>query len=117
MGRETDAEVRTRRGWLRMEVGLIGEGNSEVISDKVGRMNRNDVILMDMIPVRSSAYDTAKQRGVHLIQLRNMHPVEEVRMHLKELGVNVAPNQLSPAQVEKRVMGLPLTMFERRGRK
>ena len=42
--RETDAEVRTPRGFVRLEVGLIGVGNSEVIGDKVGRMERNGII-------------------------------------------------------------------------
>lgn len=36
LDRETDAEIRTARGFVRMEVGLIGEGNPEVIGDKVG---------------------------------------------------------------------------------
>ena len=46
--RETDCEIRTPRGFVRMEVGLIGRGNSEVIADKVGRMERNGIILLDI---------------------------------------------------------------------
>ena len=111
--RETDAEVRTPRGFVRLEVGLIGEGNSEVIGDKVGRMDRNGIILMDRISARSTAYRTAEHRGVRLIQLRNNHPVEEVRQHLAELGVSVRSKPIAPEQVEKRVLRMPLSAFER----
>lgn len=110
--RETDAEIRTARGFVRMEVGLIGEGNPEVIGDKVGRMDRNGIILMDKIPARSTAYRTAEHRGVRLIQLRNNHPVEEVRQHLAGLGVPVRQKPIAKDQVEKRVLKMPLSAFE-----
>lgn len=93
--RETDAEVRTPRGFVRLEVGLIGVGNSEVIGDKVGRMERNGIILMDMIPAKSSAYRTAEHGGVRLIQLRHNHPVEEVREHLAGLQVPVQTESIT----------------------
>lgn len=111
--RETDAEVRTPRGWVRMEVGLIGEGNSEVIGDKVGRMDRNGIILMDMIPPKSTAYRTAEHRGVRLVQLRNNHPVEEVRQHLADLNVDVKKRPITLEKVEQRVLALPLRAFKR----
>ena len=110
---KTDAEVRTPRGFVRLEVGLIGPGNSEVIGDKVGRMDRNGMILMDMIPAKSSAYHTAEIRGVRLIQLRNNHAVEEVRQHLVSLGVPVQPEPVMLDQIETRVLGLPLEIFAR----
>ena len=109
--RETDAEVRTPRGFVRVEVGLIGEGNSEVIGDKVGRLQRNSVILMDKIPVNSAAYLTAEHRGVRLIQLRNNHAVEEVREHLAMLGVPVQKDKISLEDVEERVLAMPVTAF------
>ena len=112
VARETDAEVRTPRGFVRVEVGLIGRGNPEVISDKVGRMDRNGVILMDMIPARSTAYQTAENRGVRLIQLRHNHPVEELRLHLAGFGVGVQQHEISPQDVEHRVLDMPLTAFE-----
>jgi len=102
VARETDAEVKTPRGFVRVEVGLIGVGNSEVIGDKVGRMDRNGIILMDMIPAKSTAYRTAEIRGVRLIQLRNNHSVEEVRQHLSGLHVPVQEEPIAPAQVEQR---------------
>ena len=112
--RETDCEIRTPRGFLRMEVGLIGQGNPEVIGDKVGRMDRNGIILMDYLPARSSAYRTAEHRGVRLIQLRNNHPVEELRQHLASLQVPVQQDAISPEEVEQRVSALPDSAFVRR---
>ena len=111
--RETDCEIRTPRGFVRMEVGLIGQGNPEVIGDKVGRMDRNGIILMDYLPARSSAYRTAEHRGVRLIQLRNNHPVEELRQHLASLQVPVQEDAISPEEVERRVLVMPDAVFVR----
>lgn len=110
--RETDAEVRTPRGYVRMEVGLIGKGNAEVISDKVGRMDRNGVILMDLVGQDSAAYQTADQRGVKLIQLRNNNPVEELRQHLIRLNVPVYSNQLTAQEIENRICNMPIDNFD-----
>lgn len=112
VGREIDAEVRTRRGYIQVEVGMIGKGNPEVIADKVGRVGRNGVILMDLIPSRSSAYETARQHGVKLIQLRNNHPVEELRQHLYSLSVPVRGEAISSEEVENNVLNLPLEFFQ-----
>ncbi len=112
--RETDCEIKTPRGFVRMEVGLIGQGNPEVIGDKVGRMDRNGIILMDYLPAKSSAYQTAAIRGVRLIQLRNNHPVEELRQHLASLQVPVQPDSISPEEVERLVSDLPDSAFVRR---
>ena len=76
-------------------------------------MDRNGVILMDMIPASSTAYRTAEHRGVRLIQLRNNHPVEEIRQHLAELQVPVQAEEITPYQVEQRVLAMPLTAFDR----
>ena len=111
VARETDAEVRTPRGWLRMEVGMIGQGNTEVISDKVGRMDRNGVILMDFIPTRSTAYTTAAQNHVKLIQMRNNHPVEELRQHLHHLKVAVQDESITTDEVERRVLSMDAKHF------
>ena len=110
--RQTDAEIQTPRGFMRMEIGLIGKGNPEVIGDKVGRMDRNDVILFDTLSATSAMWDTAGQRGVKLIPLRNNHPVEELRQHLANLNVSVQSESISPEEVEQRVMEMPLEAFE-----
>ena len=80
VSRQTDAEIQTPRGFMRMELGLIGRGNPEVIGDKVGRMDRNDVIVFDTLSATSTMWGTAEQRGVKLIQLRNNNSVEELRL-------------------------------------
>ena len=110
--REIDAEVRSPRGWLHVEVGMIGEGNPEVIGDKVGRINRNGVILMDRISSASTAYETARQAGVKLIQIRNNHPVEELRLHLNGLNVPVQAESITTSEVEARVLAMPLSAFK-----
>ena len=109
--RETDAEIRTHRGFVRMEIGLIGKGNSEVISDKVGRMDRNGIIMLDVLPKDSSAYQTASNRGVCLIQIRNGHPVEALRSHLASLGVPVQEAPISSEEVQERILAMPLSAF------
>ena len=111
VSRQTDAEIQTPRGFMRMEVGLIGRGNPEVIGDKVGRMDRNDVILFDTLSATSNMWNTAGQRGVKLIQLRNNNPVKELRQHLANLNVPVQAEPISPEEVEKRVMEMPLQAF------
>lgn len=111
VARQTDAEIRTVRGFMRMEVGLIGEGNPEVIGDKVGRMDRNGVIMFDALRANSTMWDTAAQRGVKLIQMRNNHPVEELRQHLHSLRVPVQAEPISSDEVEKRVMEMPLQAY------
>ena len=94
-----------------MEVGLIGKGNPEVIGDKVGRMERNGVILFDTLSNNSTMWQTAEQGGVKLIQLRNNHPVEELRQHLASLGIPVQTEAISPEEVERRVMEMPLQAY------
>ncbi len=112
IARETDAEVRTTRGYVRMEVGLIGVGNSEVVGDKVGRMNRHSIILVDKLPQNSTAYRTAEHQGVRLIELRNNHASEEVRQHLAALNVSVQEDSITVREVEERVLKMPLSAFE-----
>ena len=111
VSRQTDAEIQTPRGFMRMEIGLISKRNSEVIGDKVGRLERNDVVLFDTLSAKSAMWTTAEQRGVKLIQLRNNNPAEELRRHLSNLNVPVQPVSISPDEVEKRVMEMPLQAF------
>ena len=112
VARQTDAEVATPRGRMRMEVGLIGVGNPEVIGDKVGRMDRNGVILFDVLPARSTMWQTAEQKGVKLIQMRNNHPVEELRVHLATLGVSVQSQPITVEEVQQRTLAMDLDHFE-----
>ena len=110
--RETDAEVNTTRGSARIEVGLIGVGNPEIISDKVERMGRNDVVIFDLLPNTSQTWKNAADKGVKLIQMRNNNPVEELRQHLAGLNDKVDSDSVVPETVEERIMDLPLSNFE-----
>ena len=112
VARETDAEVKTQRGWVRIEVGLTGEGNTEVTGDKIGRVGRNGVVIFDKLSPKSKMWDNAVQEVVKLIQVRNSNPVEELRDHLHRLGVDVQSDSISVEQVEERVMSMPLTDFQ-----
>lgn len=100
--RETDAEIKTPRGSVRMEIGLIGKGNPEVISDKVGRMSRNDIILVDLLSKTSSAWEVADAGGVKLIQIRNNNPVEILRQHLLELKLAVRRTPLTLDEIKNK---------------
>lgn len=113
--RQIDAEVATTRGRVRIEVGFIGIGNPEVIGDKVGRLDRNGVVMFDTLPASSSMWETARRRGVRLIPMRNNHPVEELRQHLGPLGAAVQGDPISVEQVEQRIMAMPLTRFAPEG--
>ena len=62
--RETDAEIETKRGRVRMEVGLIASGNQEVIEDKIGRVGRGGIVLFDIVGSKTRIYDTAAKNGV-----------------------------------------------------
>ena len=108
VSRETDAEIRSPRGWIRMEIGLIGVGNPEVIGDKIGRLPRNSIVLFDLLPSNSYMWENAKQVGVKLIQLRNNNATEELRSYLDGLGVEVTPTSFSAHEIETLVLNLPL---------
>lgn len=103
--RETDAEIRTNRGMIRMDVGLIGHGNPEVVDDKISRVGRNGIILFDKLSSNSNAWANARNERVKLIQMRNSNPVEEMRSHLHKLSVPVSD------EIAKRIRKMDLSMF------
>ena len=111
VARETDAEITTPRGKIRMEVGLIGKGNSEVVGDKINRVGKNGIVLFDLLPTKSGMWQNAKQEGVKMVQMRNCHPVEELRQHLHSLRVPVRSKSISLSEVENSVMETPLEIF------
>ncbi len=101
--READAEVRTRRGRIRIEVGLIAPGNQEVIEDKISRVGRNGIVIFDKLGPRSRVYETAERNHVKLIQIRNNQPLIEIYRHLKPL---VDIELRKPSQTEKELKKL-----------
>lgn len=83
--RETDCEIRTRRGRIRVEVGLIASGNQEVVEDKINRVGRHGVVLFDKVGSNTRIYSTAESHGVKLIQIRGNQPLVEMYRHLLPL--------------------------------
>ena len=110
--RETDAEIATQRGRIRVEIGLISSGNQEVTEDKIGRVGRNGVIIFDKVGSRTRIYDTAERHGVKLIQIRNNQPLVELYRHLQPL-VSIELN--APPELENdihdAVFSLPDEIF------
>ncbi len=111
--RETDCEIQTARGRIRVEVGLISAGNQEVIEDKINRVGPNGVVLFDKVGQKTRIYETADRHRVKLIQIRNNQPLVEMYDHLKGL-VNV--DLLEPPELESdiinRVNSLPSSIFK-----
>jgi len=85
VGREADAEVESKRGRVRLEVGLIARGNQEVIEDKISRVGRNGVVICDRLGARSNVYASADRSGVKLIQIRHNQPLIELKRYLEPL--------------------------------
>ena len=83
--READAEVESKRGRIRLEMGLIAPGNQEVIEDKIARVGRNGIILFDILGSKTRVHQTAENYGVKLVQIRNCNPLLEVHRHLQPL--------------------------------
>ncbi|WP_031528982.1 CfrBI family restriction endonuclease [Dyadobacter crusticola] len=111
--READAEVETKRGRVRIEVGLIAAGNQEVIEDKIGRMARNDIVLYDVVGPRSRIHETAKNANVNLVQIRNGEPLFQIHRLLN--GLTKFPLKTPPrnaVEINQAVFALPDTIFD-----
>ena len=110
--READAEVESKRGRIRIEVGLISSGNQEVIEDKIARVGRNGIILFDKLGARTRVYQTAENSGVKLVQIRNCNPLLDVYRHLKPLvKIDLVEPPTEPTELEKLVNELPEEIF------
>ena len=109
--RETDAEVRTNRGTVRIDIGMIGEGNPEVIDDKISRVGRNGVVLFDKLSPNSNAWANGERQQVKMIQMRNSNPVEELRAHLSRLGVEVT-DEIPHREIANRVLAMDASQFD-----
>ena len=82
--REIDVEIASRRGRIRVEMGLIERGNQEIIEDKIERVGPGGIVIFDQIGPRSNARQTAENRQVCFIQIRNNRPLSELYAFLKE---------------------------------
>ena len=84
VAREIDGEIASRRGRIRVELGLIERGNQEVIEDKITRVGSGGIVIFDQIGPRSNARQTAENNQVCFIQIRNNRPLTELHDFLKE---------------------------------
>lgn len=82
--REIDVEIASRRGRIRVEMGLIERGNQEVIEDKINRVGTGGMVIFDQIGPRSNARQTAENNQVGFIQIRNNRPLSEMYGFLNE---------------------------------
>ncbi len=86
VGRETDGEIETRRGRVRVEVALIARGNQEVIEDKINRVGRNGIVICDRLGTRSRVIDSARRESVKLIQIRHCEALVELKNYLDPIA-------------------------------
>lgn len=91
--READAEVQTKRGRIRIDIGFIASGNQEVIEDKINRVGRHGVVIFDRLGAKSTVYETARRNMVKLIQIRHNQPLIELERYLTPL-VNMKLKQI-----------------------
>ena len=82
--REIDVEIASRRGRIRVEMGLIERGNQEVIEDKINRVGTGGMVIFDQIGSRSNIRQTAENHQVRFIQIRNNHPLTEMHDFLND---------------------------------
>lgn len=110
--RETDCEIRTKRGRIRVEVGLISSGNQEVVEDKISRVGKQGVVLFDKVGTNTRIYNTADSHNVKLIQIRGNQPLVEMYRHLLPL-VDITLNE--PPELEEKIKeaiyNLPANIF------
>lgn len=112
VSREIDVEIASRRGRIRVEMGLIERGNQEVIEDKVNRVGAGGMVIFDQIGPRSNAPQTARDQQVCFIQIRNNRPLTEMYDFLKE---RVSKELIEPptdtAGIVRAVNELPDSVF------
>lgn len=112
VGRESDAEVETKRGRLRIDISLVASGNQEVIEDKINRVERQGVVICDKLGARSAVFKTAREKMVKLIQIRHNQPLVELYTHLLPLvKVQLKEPPQSEAPLQKLIDALPDTFF------
>jgi hypothetical protein len=91
---------------------LVASGNQEVIEDKINRVERNGIVICDKLGARSAVFETARGKGVKLVQIRHTQPLMELYNHLMPLVR--APLKKPPEtekDIEKLINGLPNKFF------
>ena len=109
---EIDVEIASRRGRIRVEMGLIERGNQEVIEDKITRVGTGGIVIFDRIGPRSNARQTAENLQVGFIQIRNNRPLTELYDFLKDRVSNtLAEPPSDPAGIRAALQNLPDQIF------
>ena len=112
--REVDCEIATRRGRMRVEVGLIEAGNPEVIMDKVTRVGSGGMVIFDRLGPKSNAPQLAINNQVALIPIRNNRPLCSIHEHLSKLiGKPLTKPPSAPDDIKAVVKALPDDIFVR----
>lgn len=110
--REIDVEIASRRGRIRVEMGLIERGNQEVIEDKINRVGEGGMVIFDRIGPRSNARQTAENSRVGFIQIRNNRPLTEMYRFLNErVGKPLVEPPAAAGQLRAAVNKLPDDLF------
>ncbi len=112
--REIDAEILTRRGRVRMDIALIGRGNQEVSDDKLNRVGRNGVLLVDKLGPNSQVPRNAAARQIYLVQIQDHLPLSELYQHLNPLvpeGVHLVEPPASEREIAELLSRLPDETF------
>jgi len=112
VGREIDVEILSNRGRIKMEIGLIGQGNQEVIEDKINRVGAGGMVIFDQLGPRSNAWETARRERVCFVQIRNNRPLTQMYEFLKSKvtgTLEIPPS--TPSDIEKAVNELPNHLF------
>ncbi len=110
--REIDVEIASNRGRIKMEIGLIGQGNQEVIADKVGRVGAGGIVIFDQLGPRSNAWETARRERVCFVQIRNNRPLTQMYEFLEgkaTQALEIPPS--TPLDIEEAVDELPDHLF------
>ena len=112
VSREIDVEIASRRGRIKLEIGLIGQGNQEVIEDKINRVGPGGIVIFDQIGPKSNAWQTARNQLVGFIQIRNNRALSELYELLRERvdGQLIAPPS-DAADLTAAVNSLPDGLF------
>ena len=110
--REIDVEIASRRGRIRVEMGLIERGNQEVIEDKITRVGTGGMVIFDQIGPRSNARQTAENHQVCFIQIRNNRPLTEMYGFLNgRVGKELTEPPSNSEQIVASVDKLPDELF------
>ena len=58
------------RGTVRIDIGMLGEWNPEVIDDNISKVGRNGVVLIQKLSPNSNAWANGERQQVKMLQIR-----------------------------------------------